>query len=97
MNCIDFIQRVILLCYKHKGSISSWGRTPKHNSDVGGVKNSWHQLWLGCDVILDEMIRNQVFENDAKVLEINAIMEGTHYHLQPLTLAQKGVNYHGKS
>jgi len=86
MNHIDFIQRCIQLCYKYQGSVSSWGRTVKHNTDVGGVLKSCHMLWLGCDVVLDIMEKNFEFERDATLLELKAILEGDHYHLQPLNL-----------
>jgi hypothetical protein len=87
MNAFDFIIRCDQLCMKHRGSISSWGRTVKHNQAVGGVPNSWHTLWVGCDVVLDEMVKNQAFEDDAKSLGLRAILEGDHYHLQPMELA----------
>ena len=84
MDPFSFGTRVFALCFKHRGSVSSWGRTPKHNKDVGGVENSWHILWFGCDVVLDLMEKNEKFESDAKELGLKAILEGDHYHLQPL-------------
>lgn len=86
MNWVGFIRSVWLLCYKHKGSVSSWGRTIAHNKAVGGVPDSWHTLWLGCDVVLDDMRQNTEFENDAQFLGLWAKMEGDHYHLQPAYL-----------
>ena len=83
MDLFSFGTRVFALCFKHQGSISSWGRTTKHNKDVGGVPNSYHMIWLGCDVILDVMEKNEEFETDADSLELKAILEGDHYHLQP--------------
>lgn len=83
MSPFEFVQSVILLCAKHRGSVSSWGRTPKHNQDVGGVENSIHMLWLGCNVVLDEMSTNAKFEADAEFLGLKAIFESDHYHLQP--------------
>jgi len=84
MNPITFISCVFSLCFKHRGSISSWGRTIKHNEDVGGVPNSYHRLWMGVDVVLDEMRKSESFEADAKRLGLDPILEGDHYHLQPL-------------
>lgn len=84
MDILSFFLSVIFLCYKHHGSVSSWGRTPKHNNEVGGVNNSYHQLWMGVDVILDLMVENGQFEADAKKLGLDPILEGDHYHLQPL-------------
>lgn len=79
-----FIMRVFALCFKFRGSVSSWGRTVKHNKDVGGVENSYHMIWMGCDVVLDEMVKNVQFEFDATRLGLDPILEGDHYHLQPL-------------
>ena len=78
-----FIMRVFALCFKHRGSVSSWGRTVKHNKNVGGADNSYHLLWLGCDVVLDDMIQNPSLEVDAGIFGLKAILEGDHYHLQP--------------
>jgi len=83
MSALDTAERVILLCCKWRGSVSSWGRTPKHNKDVGGVDGSIHLLWLGLDVVLDEMKKNIDFEKDADRLGLVAIFEGDHYHLHP--------------
>ena len=79
-----FIMSVFALCFKYRGSVSSWGRTVKHNIDVGGVSNSYHLLWIGVDVVLDVMKKNSEFESDAKEFGLKAILEGDHYHLQPL-------------
>jgi len=86
MDTFSFISCVLSLCFKHQGSVSSWGRTVKHNKDVGGVDDSWHTLWVGCDVVLDKMVKNAVFERDAKDLGLWASLEGDHYHLQPANL-----------
>lgn len=84
MNPLTFAACVFALCFKHQGSISSWGRTMKHNKDVGGVADSYHLMWMGCDVVLDDVSKNESFEGDAKRLGLDAIDEGDHYHLQPL-------------
>ena len=83
IGAFDFIERVVLVCSKHRGSVSSWGRTPKHNKDVGGVEGSIHMLWLGCDMVLDVMEKNLEFEKDCNKLGLVAIFEKDHYHLQP--------------
>ena len=49
-----FVDALLTLRCKWDFSVSSWGRTPKHNKDVGGKATSKHQLWLGADLILDE-------------------------------------------
>jgi len=84
MNPVDFIMAVLLLCVRHSGSVTSWGRTIEHNKLVGGVVNSYHLIWMGCDVVLNNMVQNSQFESDAKHLCLDPILEGDHYHLQPL-------------
>ena len=83
MDQLSFAVRVFGACFKHHGSVSSWGRTGKHNKDVGGVDGSIHLLWLGIDVVLDEMKKNLGFEKDCDKLGLVALFEGDHYHLQP--------------
>jgi hypothetical protein len=79
----SLMRSVYMLCFKHHGSVTSWGRTAKHNKEVGGVPNSYHLLWLGCDIVLDDMRQNTDFENDAIFFCLKPILEGDHYHLQP--------------
>jgi len=80
---LDFVNRVLLLKIRWGFSVTSWGRTDKHNKAVGGVDGSNHLFWLGMDVVLDEMKKNIEFEKDADRLGLVAIFEGDHYHLQP--------------
>lgn len=84
MDFVSFLIGVIFLCYKHRASVSSWGRTEKHNKDVGGVEDSYHLIWCGCDVVLDLNAANPSFERDARKMGFNPIWEKDHYHLQPL-------------
>lgn len=81
-----FVQIVLILRNKWAFSVSSWGRTPKHNKEVGGVDDSWHLYWLGLDVILDENKKSPAFEKDCDKLGLRALWEGDHYHLQPKEL-----------
>lgn len=83
MNPLELVYKVIPLCYRHGGSVSSWGRTFVRNIQVGGHPQSWHMLWLGIDVVLDDMIQNAAFERDADRLGLKAIFESDHYHLEP--------------
>lgn len=83
MMPFDFITRVAIICAKHRGSVSSWGRTLKHNKAVGGLDNSLHMLWLGCDIVLDEMKKNTEFEKDAGTMGMIAYFGKDHYHLEP--------------
>jgi hypothetical protein len=81
-----FIENVLILAIRWAFSVTSWGRTPKHNKDVGGVDDSHHLRFLGLDVILDENKKSSLFEKDCDRMGIRAIWEGDHYHLQPKDL-----------
>ena len=83
MDSIEFAMRCLLVCLKWRASVTSWGRTVKHNEGVGGDTNSLHLLWLGMDVVLDLMEKNTEFEKDCAKLKIVAIHKSDHYHLQP--------------
>jgi len=80
---IKFIESILLLRCRWSFSVTSWGRTEKHNKAVGGVDGSYHLLWLGLDVELDENKKNVTFEKDCSLVGIVALWEGDHYHLQP--------------
>jgi hypothetical protein len=84
MDISEFLLGVFILCGRHNGSVTSWIRTEEHNKLVGGVPYSYHLMGMGCDVVLDEMVKNERFEEDAKHLQLDPILEGDHYHLQPL-------------
>lgn len=83
MDIVVFIMPVITLRAKYQFSVSSWGRTFKHNFDIGGVCGSDHLLWLGLDVILEPMEKNVDFEKDCDRVGLVALFEKDHYHLRP--------------
>ena len=84
MNSIDFAQNVITLALKWNMSVTSWGRTRNRNTAVGGVEDSYHILWLGCDVVFDGVTQKDIkFEHDAGSVGLVALWEANHYHLQP--------------
>jgi len=83
MDISGFAAAVSTLRVKWSFSVSSWGRTVKHNKDVGGVDGSDHLLWLGLDAILEPMVKNLDFEKDSDRLGLIALFEKNHYHLRP--------------
>jgi hypothetical protein len=84
MNAVDFANSVMTLALKWNLSVTSWGRTRNRNSAVGGVDNSYHILWLGCDVVFDGVMQKDLaFEKDASFVGLQALWEANHYHLQP--------------
>jgi hypothetical protein len=92
MTRAEFIGAVAMLCEMHGGSVTSWIRTKKHNSKVGGKVNSRHLTGFGCDVILDAD-EDGIASNDAAVIAsfkdacqafaLVGINEGDHIHVQP--------------
>lgn len=82
-HILSFVNKVLILKIRWGFSVTSWGRTEKHNKEVGGVVGSLHLLFLGMDVVLDEQKKNVEFEKDAERLGLVALFEDDHYHLQP--------------
>ena len=67
-------------------SVSSWGRTVKHNASetVKGHPKSKHLWWLGLDVVLDDPGEVELFMEDARRSGLYPTDEGDHVHLQSL-------------
>jgi hypothetical protein len=59
-------------------TVTSWWRSPWHNTEVGGVKRSLHQLGLAFDVVpMDDATIQK-----AQDLGFNVLIEDNHLHLQ---------------
>ena len=65
-------------------SVTSWGRTPKHNKSLKGVPNSWHLTWKAVDVVYDKVPPLATANQLAESLGLKLIREKDHDHLQPL-------------
>ena len=85
MGVGEFAEAVAMYCLIHGGSITSWGRSTKHNTDVGGVPGSPHRFWRGADVVYDNPATQQdeLRIEYAKRLGLKLVAEGSHDHLQP--------------
>ena len=82
----QFASRVHALSLRWPISVTSWGRTPQRNEEVGGSPRSLHLSWLGLDVVLEGKQsdnRFKWFADDAKTLGLEAINEGDHWHIEP--------------
>ncbi len=88
MTVGEFAEAVAMYCLLHGGSITSWGRSTKHNTDVGGVPGSPHRFWRGADVVYDDASKLTTIDTalvgEAQRLGLKIILEGDHHHLQPL-------------
>ena len=81
----DFLDAIRNYCTRFHASVTSYGRTPAHNTHVGGVLSSAHQFWLAADVVYDEVVPELIRRDVAKRLGLLLIVEGKYDHLQPLT------------
>jgi hypothetical protein len=84
MDPLTFVGALMIFCRMTDGSVTSWGRTKKHNKDVGGVARSAHRAFLGADVVYDVPIAEEEATDYAERLGLRLIREGDHDHLQPL-------------
>lgn len=84
MTVAEFAEAISDYCFALKGSITSWGRTPKRNAAVGGVPNSYHLRFLGADVVYDAPITKDHATARARKLGLKVVRESDHDHIQPL-------------
>lgn len=78
-----FHEAMMTLSTKYDFRVTSYFRSPKSNAAVGGVSRSWHQLWMACDVVLEEATQAADFVHDAQLLGLKVLNEGDHLHVQP--------------
>lgn len=79
----EFIESVAQLCVEFGGSVTSWIRTMKRNTIVGGHPRSRHMTGFGVDVVLDEESHIPAFRDAAYQLGLSVLDEGDHLHIQP--------------
>lgn len=79
---IDFIYLIGLLRRKYAFSVTSWFRTEKRNSLVGGKPNSHHISGRAVDIVLDDEKEKDAFLQEASALGLVAINEYNHIHVQ---------------
>lgn len=84
MTPLEFADALRAYCARTLGSVTSWGRTPAHNTAVGGVAGSLHQLWLAGDVVYDKPLLLEVRQQAASRLGLRLVPESDHDHLQAL-------------
>ncbi len=85
MTIAEFAEAVSRYGMLMGASVTSWGRTSKHNTEVGGVAYSAHRFWLGCDLVYDGPLLSMSERMEtARRLGLRLIVEGDHDHLQPV-------------
>ena len=88
MTDVEFLIAVRAYCHITGGSITSYGRTVKHNGEVGGVTFSAHLVWLAADIVYDSAAGAEKRDGWARRLGLKLIHEGDHDHAQPEGWAQ---------
>ena len=82
MTPAEFASACLAYCAATGGSVTSWGRTRKHNDAVDGVKDRAHLLWTACDVVYDDALPVDLRDKLAARLGLMLIHEGDHDHVQ---------------
>lgn len=80
----EFAVRIYSLCRKFNGSVTSWVRTAKRNSLVGGHPQSEHLVGLGADIVWDDPPALAEVQVVAVDLGLKVVRENDHDHIQPL-------------
>ena len=86
MTPTEFADAIRAYCSWSRASISSWGRSPERNAQVGGNVESRHLIWLAADVVYapNPLPELAVATRMAKKLGITLIREPSHDHLQAM-------------
>lgn len=78
----DFNDRIDSALSLYSGSVTSARRSAQHNKNVGGHPRSLHLCGLAVDIVLDQTQNIGHFINLCERLELKAIDEGDHIHVQ---------------
>ena len=79
-----FEDKIRILATLYDFSVTSWIRSRRYNTDVGGVPGSLHLLGLAVDVVLENREELSEFMADSRRLELVVFVEEDHIHLQDL-------------
>ena len=78
----DYTDCILCLATRYDFSVTSWGRTAKHNADVGGKPNTRHLLFLAVDIVLDDATEIGLLTADATRMGLTVVDEADHIHIQ---------------
>lgn len=80
----DFHERAKLLSDLYPYSVHGGGRTHKYNKKVGGVKDSWHIMWLALDGILDDPKQGPALKKRAARMGLEVTLKSKgNFHMEP--------------
>jgi hypothetical protein len=82
LNAAAFAYIGLTLARIYGCSITSWLRTPKRNTAVGGAATSWHLLGLAMDLVPDDPATREQLIRAAKTLGLQVADEGDHIHIE---------------
>lgn len=82
MTIGDFAQKIVSICFEYHCSVTSWVRTVKRNTVVGGHSRSRHMTGYGIDLVPDNWDDAQAIVSKAHQLGLSALNEGDHIHIQ---------------
>jgi hypothetical protein len=82
MSVVEFAIAVLGLAARFKFSVTSWGRSVKHNVAVGGLDDSLHLVWLAMDIELDDPGDKAAFVLAAKRQGLIVVDDGGDLHVQ---------------
>lgn len=82
MDVTQFTSLIMSLRARFGLSVTSWLRSPIHNTAVGGVLGSLHTYGLAVDVVLDLGESGPLFMEACERLGLLCLDEGDHFHVQ---------------
>lgn len=82
MDALQFLSLIMSLRARFGLSVTSWLRSPIHNTAVGGVLGSLHTYGLAVDVVLDLGENGTMFINACTRLGLHCLDAGDHFHVQ---------------
>lgn len=83
MTVKEFAEAIATIGRQYKGSVTSWGRSPKRSVAVGGFDGDPHTWWLGVDMVYDTGPNQPLVDILARSLGLKVIHENGHDHFQP--------------
>ena len=83
MNARRFAECILTLGLRFRFSVTSWGRSAKHNQAEGGLAGSFHLDFRAVDVLLDPMTDKASLVIRAEQMGLLVVDEGDHLHIQP--------------
>lgn len=84
MDWVTFLGAVGPVIMECEGNVTSWVRTKKHNAEVGGHPDSYHQCGLAVDVTFENKDLKDRFKRRMWKMGFGVLDEGDHVHVQAI-------------